>query len=275
MKTLEEIEPILKSYLEESKEEHIDCIFDNKSTDYLLEQSTLFFSKFLKQFNNRFKYFFNEKEEDFESFVIDVLTDFLLRGFAIDTIQDRVFLLKNYKGLGSISIENQGMIASFYKKYPLLRIDGDLCWGYKRGGSVRRTAIILLNEVVYDYDERNEDHTEMAYTFADEVLSIFQQNEPARIEEKKIIEWIINYRKFHNKTDSSIIKKTCKELGLTYAQLAEQIGYSEPAIKKAIANDNVSEPMNKAISLYLRNLELEKQLEDYEAFKTLLRKAIN
>ncbi|KLD98765.1 hypothetical protein [Aliarcobacter butzleri] len=73
----------------------------------------------------------------------------------------------------------------------------------------------------------------------------------------------------------NIVKKTCKELGLTYKQLGEEIGYSEPAIKKAIANDNISEPMQKAILLYLRNLELEKQLEDYEAFKTLVRKAIN
>jgi hypothetical protein len=73
----------------------------------------------------------------------------------------------------------------------------------------------------------------------------------------------------------NIIKKTCKELGLTYAQLAEQIGYSEPAIKKAIANENVSEPMQKSILLYLRTLELEKQLEDYTILKSAIKKAIN
>ncbi len=75
--------------------------------------------------------------------------------------------------------------------------------------------------------------------------------------------------------EQNIIKKTCKELGLTYAQLAEQIGYSEPAIKKAIANDNVSEPMRKAIELYLKILELEKQLEDYTILKSAIKKAIN
>lgn len=74
---------------------------------------------------------------------------------------------------------------------------------------------------------------------------------------------------------SNIIKKTCKELGLTYAQLAEQIGYSEPAIKKAIANETVSEPMQKSILLYLRTLELEKQLEDYAILKSAIKKAIN
>lgn len=74
--------------------------------------------------------------------------------------------------------------------------------------------------------------------------------------------------------EQNIIKKTCKELGLTYAQLAEQIGYSEGNINKVASTGNISEPLKKAIELYLRNLELEKQLEDYEAFKTLVRKAI-
>ena len=71
--------------------------------------------------------------------------------------------------------------------------------------------------------------------------------------------------------EQNIIKKTCKELGLTYAQLAEEIGYSEPAIKKAIANDNISEPMKKAIELYLENLELKKELENSNKIKQTLK----
>lgn len=71
----------------------------------------------------------------------------------------------------------------------------------------------------------------------------------------------------------NIIKKTCKELGLTYAQLAEEIGYGESAVNNA-SRAEVSKPMQKAIELYLKTLELKKQLEDYEAFKTLVKKAI-
>ncbi|PZP12122.1 MAG: transcriptional regulator [Aliarcobacter butzleri] len=71
--------------------------------------------------------------------------------------------------------------------------------------------------------------------------------------------------------EQNIIKKTCKEIGLTYAQLAEEIGYSEPAIKKAIANDNISEPMKKAIELYLENLELKKELENSNKIKQTLK----
>ena len=40
----------------------------------------------------------------------------------------------------------------------------------------------------------------------------------------------------------NLIKKTCKELGLTYRELGERIGYSESAIKNA-AVGAVSEPM--------------------------------
>ncbi|MCG3706419.1 hypothetical protein L5F43_07970 [Aliarcobacter butzleri] len=72
----------------------------------------------------------------------------------------------------------------------------------------------------------------------------------------------------------NIIKDFSKRFNLTYSQLAEAIGYSEPAIKKAIANDNISEPMQKAISLYFKTLELEKQLEDYTILKNAIKKAI-
>ncbi len=77
------------------------------------------------------------------------------------------------------------------------------------------------------------------------------------------------------KMEENIIKLTCKELGLTYKQLGDAIGYSEPAIKKAIANNTVSEPMQKAIELYLEVLNLKKQLQNYESLKSVLKTAIS
>jgi len=74
--------------------------------------------------------------------------------------------------------------------------------------------------------------------------------------------------------ESNIVKEVCQELGITYKQLSEEIGYSEPAIKKAIANNNVSEPMKKAISLFLDIKDLKKQLKDYEVLKSAIQKAI-
>lgn len=75
--------------------------------------------------------------------------------------------------------------------------------------------------------------------------------------------------------EENIIKLTCKELGLTYKQLGDAIGYSEPAIKKAIANNTVSEPMQKAIELHLEVLNLKKQLQNYEFLKSAIKTAIS
>ena len=73
----------------------------------------------------------------------------------------------------------------------------------------------------------------------------------------------------------NIVKKTAKELGLTYKELAEEIGYSEDAIKKAVRPDSeISKPMQKAISLLLANNALKKEMEDLKQLRTILRKII-
>lgn len=61
--------------------------------------------------------------------------------------------------------------------------------------------------------------------------------------------------------DENLIKQTCKELGLTYKQLGEAIGYGEGAIKNSASSGNVSEPMEHAIKMYRRILELENELK--------------
>jgi len=70
----------------------------------------------------------------------------------------------------------------------------------------------------------------------------------------------------------NIIKKTCKELSLTYRELGEKIGYSEGALKTASSTNNVSEPMKKAIELYLKNLELEIALADFKTITSIIKK---
>ena len=72
----------------------------------------------------------------------------------------------------------------------------------------------------------------------------------------------------------NLIKQVCKAQSLTYAQLGERIGYSESALRKAVTTDNISEPLQKAISLYLRTLELENQIQEYQEFKNFLKKAV-
>ncbi|ALV25074.1 hypothetical protein CIG2463D_1509 [Campylobacter iguaniorum] len=71
-------------------------------------------------------------------------------------------------------------------------------------------------------------------------------------------------------SDENIVKKVCKELNLTYKQLGELIGYSESAIKNAGVNE-ASDPMKKAINMYLEILELKKQLQVSQNFKNNLK----
>jgi len=64
----------------------------------------------------------------------------------------------------------------------------------------------------------------------------------------------------------NIVKRTCKELGITYKELGEAIGYSEGAIKTATSTNNISAPMQKAIELYLTTLG--KSLDDADVNPT-------
>ena len=72
--------------------------------------------------------------------------------------------------------------------------------------------------------------------------------------------------------EENIVKKVCKELGLTYKQLGERIGYSEGTIRNIASKQEVSEPIKKAIELYLENLELKKELEEFHELKKMLKK---
>ncbi|EOH2734022.1 transcriptional regulator, partial [Campylobacter jejuni] len=76
------------------------------------------------------------------------------------------------------------------------------------------------------------------------------------------------------KNDENLIRKTCKELGLTYKQLGELIGYSESAINNASRQEKISEPLTFAINLYLENLKLKEELEDFRTLKKILTKTL-
>lgn len=72
----------------------------------------------------------------------------------------------------------------------------------------------------------------------------------------------------------NIVKATCKELGLTYKELGEVIGYSEGALKTSASTNNISEPMQQAIKLYKENITLKQQLQDCNTLKQALKNLI-
>lgn len=76
-------------------------------------------------------------------------------------------------------------------------------------------------------------------------------------------------------SESNIIKKTCKELGLTYAQLGEAIGYKADTVNSVASTGKISDSMKKAIELYLQTLEQKKELEKLETLKSTLKSILN
>jgi len=73
--------------------------------------------------------------------------------------------------------------------------------------------------------------------------------------------------------EENIVKRTCKELGLTYRELAEEIGYKSDTVNKSASTGKVSEPLEKAINMFIEIRKLQLDLEEYENLKTLLKKA--
>lgn len=91
------------------------------------------------------------------------------------------------------------------------------------------------------------------------------------VEEKKYSQWYFD--KIPDR-EINIVKHTCKELGMTYKQLGELIGYSEPAIKKAAQTNTISEPMQKAIELYKEVLTLKLKLLNTNKLKKALKELL-
>lgn len=77
--------------------------------------------------------------------------------------------------------------------------------------------------------------------------------------------------KFLYDGQENLIKYTCRELGLTYKQLGELIGYGEEAVSKAARTDNISATMNKALLLYLENLELKNKLKTLDTLSIIIK----
>jgi len=72
-------------------------------------------------------------------------------------------------------------------------------------------------------------------------------------------------------SEENIVKKVCKELGLTYKELGERIGYSEGSIKKVASTGEISPQIKRAIELYLENEQLKKEVEKINTLKKLLK----
>ena len=71
-------------------------------------------------------------------------------------------------------------------------------------------------------------------------------------------------------SNSNIVKKVCKDLGLTYRELGEAIGYSEGSIRNMASKGDISEPVRKSIELLYELHCCKEKLSDCEQLEKIL-----
>ena len=77
------------------------------------------------------------------------------------------------------------------------------------------------------------------------------------------------------KEEIHLVKRVSKELGITYKELGEEIGYTEGNLKRAVHDNRTTAQLEKAIELYLKNLKLEKKLNEVDEMKKQFKTFIN
>ena len=77
------------------------------------------------------------------------------------------------------------------------------------------------------------------------------------------------------KNEMHLVKKVSKELGLTYKELGEKIGYTESNLRKSVSENRLSMPLKKAIELYLQVIEFQRNEQENKKLKDILRTLIS
>ena len=67
-----------------------------------------------------------------------------------------------------------------------------------------------------------------------------------------------------------LVKRVSKELGLTYKELGEEIGYSESTLRRSVSKNQISEQLKKAIELYLEITKFKEKEEEENRKKDLI-----
>ena len=72
-----------------------------------------------------------------------------------------------------------------------------------------------------------------------------------------------------------LVKRVSQELGLTYKELANELGCGEGILKNSVYNNTLSKQLHRAIELYIENINLKKEIEKTKNIKILLKDFIN
>ena len=73
------------------------------------------------------------------------------------------------------------------------------------------------------------------------------------------------------KEEIHLVKRVSKELGLTYKELGEKIGYTEGSLRRSVSTNQISSQLERAIELYLEIIKLKEKEQRTDEVKALLR----
>ena len=66
------------------------------------------------------------------------------------------------------------------------------------------------------------------------------------------------------------VKRVSKQLGLTYQELGDKIGYSESTLRRSVSKNQLSGQLKKAIELYLEIIKLKEKEKNNQKQKDLI-----
>ncbi|EOW3826075.1 hypothetical protein ACOW6H_000805 [Campylobacter coli] len=153
--------------------------------------------------------------------------------------------------------------------------------------TLTQKTIFLNTEVAISYKTSKQNINSTKNYHADELIEnihYFYDYEQTKGGRQRVIKWTLEgvYKLFDKikklkerekmaEEKENIVKKTCKELGLTYRQLGELIGFGEEAISKAARTENISTQMQKALDLYLENIDLKEKLKVLDTLSDIIK----
>ncbi len=156
--------------------------------------------------------------------------------------------------------------------------------------TLTQKTIFLNTEVAISYKTSKQNINSTKNYHADELIEnihYFYDYEQTKGGRQRVIKWTLEgvYKLFDKikklkerskmaEEKENIVKKTCKELGLTYRQLGELIGLSEGRVKQ-LAIGEVGEQVEKACQMLIKIHKLEAELNEQKQLKTLLKNFIS
>ena len=73
-----------------------------------------------------------------------------------------------------------------------------------------------------------------------------------------------------DKKEENLIKKVCKEYGITQAELSKMLDIPKGTISRWVSTSKMPKTAELALNLMLKNRELENKLNSFKAFKEAL-----